>query len=165
MNLSELAFDLDRHRHPIEAAAVYELRLQEPGATLKEFLNAAVLYFTLCDAGAIAHYSLHSAFVDFAWSRANSILEVAIERFGQYNELRFWQKYFPYILLGGEDFADECLNIAREGPSLAPYVYLYAVTRDPLDAKMLAELLSAIGEPSSERERYLHSVGSSLLGS
>lgn len=160
MSALTAAKDYQRLDLPVKAAEAYEAALAKETESLSfdDYLEAAVLYFVCTDFGYNCYKNLPEEFARGAYDSAKSWLKRALLRFGQHAELRFWELYFDYVILGGPPFLEECRRLAQAGGSLTPYFYLYSLTRDQLYKTEAAELYALVTVGETARQRYIRSV-------
>ncbi|MFY9620673.1 MAG: hypothetical protein WAM70_20875 [Pyrinomonadaceae bacterium] len=158
MTSQEKATALDAQERPVEAAEAYESVIVKSDADLDTYLNLAVLYFVCNDGGYSAHHKLSEPFLDQAWNRTSELITEAAERFGENAELKFWRRYFDFILRGADPFYPECELLVEEGTTLVPYFHLFAGPDGGKYRDQAEKLLTSVNSGSTEKERYIKSV-------
>lgn len=165
MSALATAKDLQRQDAPIEAAQAYEIAFvaERDDLSLGDYMEAAVLYFVCTDFGYSSYKNLPEGFARTAYARAKSWLVRALQKFGRHPEIRFWELYFSFVILGEPSFIEECRRLVETGETSIPYFYLYGSTRDP-EYKAKAEELYALNKKGeTAKQRYIASVLAPLL--
>lgn len=154
----EDARELDAEDDLVAAARTYEEALRAGEDGLPAILDLAVLYFTLLDPGEAAANHLSGDFLDQAWERANELLQRAHAEFGPNSEIGFWSRYFEYIVLGGDEFIDDCRSLANADESLVPFFYLWAAAEGKEYSNEARQLYHLVSSGKTARERYIRSM-------
>jgi len=158
MSALDAAKELDRLDDSFAAIQAYERALELGQGDKTTFVDLAVLYFTLLDPGVSAALKLDQHFLDTAWTRANNLLDTASDRFGNDSEIAFWKRYFVFIVLGADEFLDECGALADPGESLVPFFYLWAGTNGREFSDEARRLYVQVASGQTARERYIRSI-------
>ena len=159
------AKDLQRQDALAEAAQAYEAAFdgERDSLSLSDYLEAALLYFVCTDFGYSSCKNLSEEFARASYARAKTWLERALHEFGRHPEIRFWELYFDFVVLGEPPFAEECRQLVESGETLIPYFYLYSSTRD-LAYKAKAEAIYTLNRKGeTAKQRYMASVLAPLL--
>lgn len=165
MSALAAAKEFQRQDSPIEAAQAYEAAFdtEMDALSLADYLDAALLYFVCTDFGYSSYKNLPEEFARAAYARAKLWIERALLKFGRNSEIRFWELYFAFVVLGEPPFVAECRRLVATGETSIPYFYLYASTRD-LRYKAKAEDLYALNKKGeTAKQRYIASVLAPLL--
>lgn len=83
-----------------------------------------------------------------------------------HTELDFWKRYYAVRVLGeswDEAFPAEYENIVVKGHQLAPYLALFLSSAGMKYATELRQLLAAMSQGQTQRERELKSVAESAI--
>jgi hypothetical protein len=165
MNFLDAARDLDREDKPVEAARAYEAAYEAAATNLSldDYMCAAVLYFTCTDFGYSSSKALPEEFARDAYAKAKSWLALALQRFDYHPEIRFWELYIDFVVLGTPPFIKECQELAMRAETLTPYFYLYASTKDPRYRAKAEQLYRNAAHGETAKERYIRSILSSLF--
>ncbi len=160
MSFLDAAKGFQRRDLPVEAAEAYEAAYQAEGESfsLDDYLEVAVLYFVCDDYGYICAKKLPDAFARSAYSNAKLWLQRARARFGEHPEIRFWELYIDFKVLGEPTFEEECENLVATGETLIPYFYLHALREDHKYAEEARRVYDMVKGGCTSKERYIKSV-------
>jgi hypothetical protein len=87
-----------------------------------------------------------------------ALLDEAAKLFGASAEIKFWQRYFDFILRGGDPFYSECLLLVQDGITIVPYFHLFTGPDGDKYVDQAQSLLRAVNSGSTEKERYIKSI-------
>jgi hypothetical protein len=164
MNFLDEALKLDVDQKIESAAKYYELAIQSDDPPIECYVNLAVLYWESTDFGFNTGHNLSPEFVHKAGDRYPLILNDAIIRFRDHNEVIFWQYYSAWISLGGRPFVKECLELVKDNDAmLTPYFYLYMQSGNPSYLPVIRNLAQVTKKLLTTKNRYIWSVLESSL--
>lgn len=158
MSFFEQARQLDVQDRPVEAAEAYERAIGESNEGSEPYLNVAVIYLQCADPGYAAFHHLSPAVTAHAERRFFELLEQAHKRFPNDGEARFWRLYYDFVHLGGNDFTDEALAIARDTNTLVPFFYLFTRPGGERYRDQALNLYRMVNRGGTTRDRYIASV-------
>ena len=106
MDHLEEARDLERQDRLVDAANAYEIaaQLEEAVFSIDDYLRVAVLYFVCSDFGYSSAKHLPEQFAGATYGKTKSWLARARVRFGDRPEIRFWELYCGFVVLGERPF-------------------------------------------------------------
>ena len=72
--------------------------------------------------------------------------------------MKLWKRYFAMIVLGADEFLDECRALAHTNESLVPFFYLWAATDGREFSDEARRLYLQVASGQTARERYIRSI-------
>jgi hypothetical protein len=155
------AVGLDIAEQYEHAAELYELVIKEENPPVDAFLNLAVLYWECTDFGIMAGYHLPVDFVKKAHVRHEEVLVEAKERFAEFPEVTFWQRYIIDYRGMRTDFSvDDAIYLTtRPNSTLVPYFYIYLASQRSSEYRPLAmQLFEDAHLSKTTKNRYIISM-------
>jgi len=104
----ETARNYDRLGDPVNAYTNYLLAITNNQADLDDYINVSVIMFLFQDAGYSIEHNVPDDMGNDSWLGMFKTLEECESKFCSTDELMFWKKYFNLILLGHDEYGDEC---------------------------------------------------------
>ena len=158
MSFLDKAKEFDRLDKANEAGFFYDKALRNNEGSFDDYLNASLLMFGFQDYGYSSHHKIEQKDIDQAWDKSIEYLRVSEEKFGKHAEVRFWESYYNFILLGESDIVEVSQELFTQGFEI-PVIYL--LPSDRLNERYIAKansLFNKVKNLSTYKERYIKSI-------
>jgi hypothetical protein len=158
-SLKENALEFEKRNEILEAIKMYEKLVQSSEADLDSYVNLSFLYFFVIDPGFSFKFHLSNETVENYWQKSLTILDEAEKKFGSNIEIQFWRHYYKYIFLGEKDFAEECIELTKQGnQNYIPYFYLINFFNGNRFVDQANRLWDEVCDGSTVKKRYIKEI-------
>jgi hypothetical protein len=157
-----LALEKELNKDYLTAVQLYKNQISGSSVTAQEdYINLAFLYWLFAaDYGFAEYYSIPQELRDKGGEEYSKILDLAIAKYPNSVELKFWARYFPHRHYFVEFPRHECermITESTEEESLIPYFYLYLFDKKRYK-KQKERLLELCKATPSAKFTYIKSI-------